>query len=556
MASPKLARDKSEEGAQVASKLTCERLRKLLNDQRNDDLKAAIIFIACGCYFFNAEDVEPLVREVTSRKTCIEVVSAMWMRITGNSVAIRQWAEAKFSEAEQKQIARNLGIVFYFHVELPSGHYILDLKDPKEYHIATTLQRLGNEEHAGRRGEAEEGTEEAEVEHGNWRNVVHKGKHKGNFNEWKIPREGRLVLDYVAMVRPPAGCEAIEEDLFKQLETQISTTIEKVGSLESQGDIWSHLKQTAPVKKRWGMATKKVFSAIKKAKGKEADSLTSTLTKLRANLKDATQLDTTYHFMVASVAANDLYFTSTQAANLISIFPEGQELAALMAEEGDGGQAKNFYKKLRPQKKGKSRICAAAFLHCRVLDGSLLSKLRQTFSAPELNELLHRVGWLGLFNPLEPEGEYVLDLGKKEQWEIANLFVQFEYDGNLQRGKILEHREPWIEDLKMNGSFFELPISWFYDGPPTFGKLDFTYNPKDKARVRDLAVQFLKSKCLLGKGDLSWLSALEQQAEQRVDAGEGGGQEEEEEEEAEEAEEEEEPVPSTIVPANLLRGFG
>jgi len=73
----------------------------------------------------------------------------------------------------------------------------------------------------------------------------------------------------------------------------------------------------------------------------------------------------------------------------------------------------------------------------------------------EINEVLRRIGWLNLWNPLDPDVMYRLDLSKRDQNLIARCLVDL---------AVCEPGENWLGE-HLDGKEFELPSTWIKEVP-------------------------------------------------------------------------------------------
>ena len=97
------------------------------------------------------DTLEALTSRILARQLKLDAVVSGWMRTVESTSHLRKWAEGWLTSTEQEALAEKLGPLLYFETELPSGHYALDLADPRGQHIAANLQRMGNAERQRRK---------------------------------------------------------------------------------------------------------------------------------------------------------------------------------------------------------------------------------------------------------------------------------------------------------------------------------------------------------------------------------------------------------------------
>jgi len=103
------------------------------------------------------------------------------------------------------------------------------------------------------------------------------------------------------------------------------------------------------------------------------------------------------------------------------------------------------------------RAHAACFLHARVVDVENYGKLVRLLEPAEQSEVVHRIGWLNMHNPLRVERLYSLDLRHRDHREMCRVLVQLAVTEPGQNW--LDETYRWTQqDICVPG--WELPISW------------------------------------------------------------------------------------------------
>ena len=345
--------------------------------------------------------------------------------------------------------------------------------------------------------------------YGPWRNCYYSLSNSPSVSQWDIPTRGVFRLDYFSATRPPNFSKPVPASAFIEFKTNLSRALKDVASKESSaGAFWGALKQCTSGKAKWNQAKQSVMTKIRSER--QSSSLFEVAQLLRAVNSNRAAQDTAFNMMKCVVSSQGLLFSSEQAIELVGLFPAAT--ADVFMETGSEGSTKSM-KKMRPKKEGKSRICAAVALASQVVDGSFLTKLRGVFSPEEVAEFIHRVGWLNVWNPLEPDGDYVLDLAKHDTREVARMLTALEYAGVAPKRAPLwrAHGDEQIvpdaknsQNTKLNGQFFEVPYTWHSEGLPTFGRLTCTFTPVGPF-PKEVAERLLKTSCLLGEHCEGWL---------------------------------------------------
>ena len=445
---------------------------------------------------------------ILARQLKLDAVVSGWVRTVESTSHLRKWVEGWLTSPEQEALAEKLGPLLYFETELPSGHYALDLADPRGQHIAANLQRMGNAERQKRKKRELPDTSSTH-NYGPWRNCYYSLSNSPSVSQWDIPTRGVFRLDYFSATRPPNFSKPVPASAFIEFKTNLSRALKDVASKESSaGAFWGALKQCTSGKAKWNQAKQSVMTKIRSER--RSSSLFEVAQLLRAVNSNRAAQDTAFNMMKCVVSSQGLLFSSEQAIELVGLFPAAT--ADVFMETSSEGST-NSMKKMRPKKEGKSRICAAVALASQVVDGSFLTKIRGVFSPEEVAEFIHRVGWLNVWNPLEPDGDYVLDLAKHDTREVARMLTALEYAGVAPKRAPLwrAHGDQQIvpdaknfQNTKLNGQFFEVPYTWHSEGLPTFGRLTCTFTPVGPF-PKEVAERLLKTSCLLGEHCEGWL---------------------------------------------------
>jgi len=127
----------------------------------------------------------------------------------------------------------------------------------------------------------------------------------------------------------------------------------------------------------------------------------------------------------------------------------------------------------------------------RLVDIHKFHLLWDHLSARERDEVLFRLGWLTVFDPVSPERRFYMDLANREQQIVASCLVKL---------AIIEPGENWLYEGFKNPNpipGWQLPVAWT-TAIPTSGELKLTYSSTSKgcAPVWDERVK-LRRICLI-----------------------------------------------------------
>lgn len=144
---------------------------------------------------------------------------------------------------------------------------------------------------------------------------------------------------------------------------------------------------------------------------------------------------------------SELWFSSAQAAKIVSLF--------------------------NPSVPG-ARVRAACALHARVIDLDKFRVVMAELSEADQGVLAHRLGWLNLIHPINPDFTYHLDLLVPDHRRVVRLL------GNLNR---IETGDNW-RDVFWQGTErrrFKVPPEWADIATvPSSGRLSFTFTTNSR----------------------------------------------------------------------------
>ena len=141
-------------------------------------------------------------------------------------------------------------------------------------------------------------------------------------------------------------------------------------------------------------------------------------------------------------------------------------------EEGEDGEPKKKKKKIKPEDVC-NRVNWIVVTLNRLVDLHKIHLLWDHLSLRENAEVLERLGWLTVFDPVSPERRFYMDLENREQRVVAACLVKL---------AIIEPGENWLYEGFSPGSDsdtfipgWQLPVSWTTQ-IPLDGDLKLTYS--------------------------------------------------------------------------------
>ncbi|KAA0162237.1 hypothetical protein FNF27_06062 [Cafeteria roenbergensis] len=131
------------------------------------------------------------------------------------------------------------------------------------------------------------------------------------------------------------------------------------------------------------------------------------------------------------------------------------------------------------------RVEVAVSLFPRVLDLAEFDRVLFALSGPERKRVVRRLGWLNLWNPMRPDGDYVLDLRVWEERMMATLLAQL---------AVVEPGETVMGVGGRGGPDFNriagwrLPTTWI-DETPDHGVLRLHFSSYERGCRPDMALR-------------------------------------------------------------------
>eukprot|EP00743_Colponemidia_sp_Colp-15_P010176 GILK01011180.1.p1 GENE.GILK01011180.1~~GILK01011180.1.p1 ORF type:complete len:1137 (-),score=223.73 GILK01011180.1:106-3309(-) len=287
----------------------------------------------------------------------------------------------ELDEVERTRVEQLLGVAYHFTPSNATDHYKLDLSNPFERILLLHLLQINQREKILRKQKklkdcSQKGNGEQ------FRNEKYQRKDFEITTDWKVPLDGIVEFDYVSSVRPPAGAEPIDVELFEQFCYELE-------SMECE-----HRMRTL------------AFRAV----------------------------------------SDNLYVSSAQLCKIVTMFTDSSW-----------------------------RVDSFIAGYSLVVDEEELYKVVDCLTAYERQQILHRIGYLYLVNPLRMEGRYEnLDLSVHEHRVILQMLIDL---------AMVEPGENLVDEI-YNGREFDMGTSWVKN-PPRCGIYSCTYvAAKNAVRMR------------------------------------------------------------------------
>uniref|UniRef100_K3WWE7 EF-hand domain-containing protein n=1 Tax=Globisporangium ultimum (strain ATCC 200006 / CBS 805.95 / DAOM BR144) TaxID=431595 RepID=K3WWE7_GLOUD len=227
-----------------------------------------------------------------------------------------------------------------------------------------------------------------------------------------IPRDDqkrKVEFFYISTTRPPRGTKNLTKRRFDQLAEILMVPVSETVTTVASNSHHSHARRSEPlnegdlddaveknrqnVQLRWEILRNSVLSEKSKTKLGEALRVqSSTFFRVQSTL-DAVQQKLTQLEMLVS----DRWLSCDQAAELIAAFPNAIN----------------------------ARAKAACILFGRLVDVGNFIKIYDELSREDQRECIHRLGWLNIFDPMQPDRQYPpLDLSIRDERELVQILAQ------------------------------------------------------------------------------------------------------------------------------------
>jgi len=355
----------------------------------------------------------------------INVISAIYPRLLDPEKSFA-FVHTNLSEVDIGQLIIMTGRnMFKFNRCNPTGHWRFDLGSPSDREVLVAIfainqqQRVNSMKKSGRNDTSQ---------HRNWNNFRNE-EFLGSDNsrekiildsKWlaAMPPRGVLELDYVSTERPPRSQKAVPHSFIPKL-------LGMIGIGTNFGTAVA--KEEAPAKKgaRRGSSSSAGEANVEDEQAGEKHMLSTLLLN--------------FHLL----ASSHYYFTCKQVITIIDKFPDHM-------------------------KQARAEVAVSCFSRCVDLEN--WDDVIDTLPAKLSRELLNRLGFLNVWNPVKPYMPYHCSLTAKDQQVVVDTLL------NLA----VATEETLKEDFSRN----EIPLHELYAKAvlPDAGEIYFTFVPHEDAK--------------------------------------------------------------------------
>ena len=382
-------------------------------------------------------------------------------------------AQKNLTKKDQIELDNQIGLVYGFSPLNPTGRYRLDLKDFYQRLVAIRCLQISNEE--GKKCRRSGGGDTSQ--HGNYmgfRNETIGGRFIQIAGDQVFPPYRTLQFDFVSSTRAPAEAKPMTAAGFKKMcdvaglkatsssggENGIKSLKSLLGAKKAAAS-WKK-KASASKKKKQMVSPAALMAQRAKEKVEEQETSATTMNGLVYTsdgriLRRGLGLSETDGMLMkirGHIVTTGVWLTIDQVLALVGRLPPQPETGG--SGSSGGGSKRNIY---------PLRIDVLVACFARIIDHSdFCWRIMRTLHAEEQDELVHRLGWLKLFDPYHPEGLYKLNLERAEDRRMALLLLH-----------VCAHEEMFFwKDTTLNGMpMASIPAKWSR-GLPEQGRLVLT----------------------------------------------------------------------------------
>jgi hypothetical protein len=349
---------------------------------------------------------------------------------------------------QQVELDQKMGMIFGFCHINPTGRYKLDLNDHYQRLVVMRCLDISKDEQEWLKNIGLSDTSQ----HGNgtgFRNEKRNGRKMEFKHSQVFGHNGIVEFDFVSRIRPLPASEPMDDELFEKMLGSMGFAKRKQ---EEPSQAVGSLMATIAAKKaasKWKRKVKNNTSTEAMLAAKAKDKADSKNIKAVLNglvytadgkiIRRGVGLAHNESLVMKIreyISEYEVFFTCEHLEHLISVLPP------------------------KPQKDKihKLKIEMIVAMFARLVDVEHFSwSIMHSLSKLELNQVVQRLGWLNVFDPYHPQGEYNLNLEKAEHRKLASMLC-----------RLVQHEEDfqWV-DSTYDGFPFDLPVSWSRRVPKT-----------------------------------------------------------------------------------------
>ncbi|CAM9323480.1 unnamed protein product [Ectocarpus fasciculatus] len=416
--------------------------------------------------YFTSHQAQGVLEVVSSSYNIIDAVAILMPQLA-SSQECSVFVDSNLDHRAKFKLRFMIGAAWGAILGMPSGHFSLDMQNPRDRLAASKMAAVGNQER-----QCSKSTGQADTsQHGNWqnfRNAEYNREPVVLTSAWfiKPPSSGMLRFDYVSTSRPDYHQVPLTERRFQRMLGRLgisapitsSTPIdEEVISAEALLALCtSHFRKMASSSPLYKIDVRDYYRS-----GSSPDdvSLASWWSAVEVTSVDIDRRDSFAHLVPSGTYVKAWYKLKELEVALCSSCLTSDQLVRIL---------ENF------PREGQIRAEVVTTFYHKVLDTGNMCLLVDALRPDEEREVLARRGYLNVVNPVFADRYYHLNLAVWDEREMAKILVRL---------AITEPGENWLDETYTRspeiGALYgwELPLDWTQDaGPRNVGILTLWYS--------------------------------------------------------------------------------
>lgn len=365
----------------VISEQALNTLQLILIYARSDSDRRNWIQLICKDAYFTTTQIQALMDKFINMRiigfggiTKLDIFKGVWSRLVDSENKF-DFLYHNLDDTERKDLLYAMSFeCFKLTWKNPTAHWRIDLQKPELRSLLLQLVAINNKESEYSRLHSKRGDTSQKGNWNNFRNEVmydHNGMHEFVLDQEfveNMPSKGILEFDYVSTSRPNSQVHAASS-VAEQVEYEENDTLDEINENSEHN------------------ATRQSFSAPQTPVAGDSpiseDKLYAFMEKMGLTLrKKITRSESLYILTDLQIASVKYYFKVSHVLSIMDCFVDDPTT--------------------------QSRIAVLFFN--RIWDLHNFDYLLRSISKKAQNDIVSRLGWLNVFNPLKPSFEYNISL--------------------------------------------------------------------------------------------------------------------------------------------------
>jgi len=437
-----------------------EAVGRILAYARTDDDRKNWLKLMCQDIILTTVQAQEMIQNLTESKiigpggsvTPVTIVEYLWINIIDDENKF-DFLYQNSSVRERRDMANSLTFqVFKFNKRNPTSHWRIDFSNKIQRALFLQLVDINTDESYFSHYHSERGDTSQK---GNWYNFRNERFNSVTYNEMviddpflsDIPTEGFLEFDYVSTNRPnPSDFEDEDDSVMSSPTEQVATSPLSPNNIEVTP--FSPKKRTSNKKSSISNKDTAILSVDQPLEFNNGHEYTKDHHENESNQNYRNEIsDSEFNYLMIQLGLNSrkkldsttLLYTllELQLAAAKYYFPVSKVLQLILTS----------FSQEESTIKAKVVIC----LINRISDLHNFDMIMRLFKTAAQNEIIFRVGWLNIFNPLKPAFNYNVNL---RDWDNRMLVLMLLQMGDMESSD--ELGEQLKEDTKTEVTLYSL----------------------------------------------------------------------------------------------------